>query len=127
MALSQAPVCATLPFDGLGKADGFYSEKLGLKRISGSADEGYLLYEAGSGSTIMLFESDSKKSEDTAATFNVSDLDMEVAELKKKGVTFEEYDLPGIKTINGVAQMGEMRGAWVKDPGGNILSIMEAK
>jgi hypothetical protein len=40
-------------------------------------------------------------------------------------VTFEEYDLPGLKTVNGIAELGGMRGAWFKDPEGNILSVVE--
>ena len=58
------------------------------------------------------------------AYWQVTDLEREVAELKARGVTFEEYDMPGIKTDNGVITMPDgSRGAWFKDCEGNILSI----
>jgi len=121
--LSHASVAATLPYRGLKSAEEFYVTKLGLKLTAGSIKDGFLEFEAGDGTTIQLFESDSKKSNDTAATFEVTNLDAEMADLRKKGIMFEEYDLPGIKTVKGVATMGTHRGAWIKDPGGNILAL----
>jgi catechol-2,3-dioxygenase len=123
--LSRSPVSATLPFDGLKAAPGFYSKKLGLKLLSGSVKEGHMEFGAGKGTVIELFESDSRKSKDTAATFVVGDLAKEMKALRKKGVKFEEYDLPDVKTVNGVSTMGEMRAAWIKDPGGNILALLQ--
>jgi catechol 2,3-dioxygenase-like lactoylglutathione lyase family enzyme len=108
---------------GLKSARDFYSKKLGLKLVSGSPKQGWLEFAAGKGSRIMLFESDSKKSNDTAATFEVPDLAKAMAALRKKGVEFEDYDLPEVKTVDGVATMGKHKGAWVKDPGGNILAL----
>ena len=61
----------------------------------------------------------------TAATFQGGDIDAAVAELRGKGVTFEEYDLPEVKTENGIAQLGSDRGAWFKDPDGNILALIQ--
>jgi catechol 2,3-dioxygenase-like lactoylglutathione lyase family enzyme len=121
--LSRAPVSATLPCRGLKAALTFYTKKLGLKLKSGSVKDGYLEFAAGGGTVLSLFESDSTKSKDTAATFEVDDLDREMKALAKRGVKFEDYDVPGIKTINGVATMGDHKGAWIKDPGGNILGL----
>jgi catechol 2,3-dioxygenase-like lactoylglutathione lyase family enzyme len=121
--LSKYRVFATLPFDGLEKAEEFYSNKLGLKRRSGSVQHGFLEYEAAGGTVLQIFESDSDKSDDTAATFVVEDLAREMAELRAKGVKFEEYDLPGVKTKDGVATMGKSKGAWIKDPGGNVIAL----
>ena len=125
--LSKAPVAATLPVRGLKAAENFYSRKLGLKRRSGSVKEGYLEYQAGGGTILQLFESNSrKKSDNTAATFEVGNLDREMATLRKRGVEFEEYDLPGIKTVEGVADLDGMgRGAWFKDPDGNVIALHE--
>jgi hypothetical protein len=53
----------------------------------------------------------------------VDDVEKAVVDLRSKGVTFEEYDMPGIKTVNGIADMGDFKGAWFKDPEGNILAI----
>jgi catechol 2,3-dioxygenase-like lactoylglutathione lyase family enzyme len=121
--LSRSFVSTTLPFDGLAAARAFYTKRLGLRLASGSVKEGWLEFRAGKGTSIGVFESDSKKSDDTAATFEVTDLAKEMRDLRKKGVKFEEYDLPGIKTVDGVATMGDDKGAWFKDPGGNILAL----
>jgi hypothetical protein len=95
--LSKSPVSATIPFRGLKSARTFYSGKLGLELSSGSVKEGYLAYRAGKGTSLLLFESKSKKkSDNTAATFEVANLAREMTRLRKKGVVFEEYDLPGI-------------------------------
>ena len=123
--LSKSPVAATLPFNGLKAAKDFYSKKLGLRLASGSVKEGHLEFAAGKGTLIELFESDSRKSKDTAATFEVKDLAKEMAALRRKGVVFEEYDLPGLKTVKGVAIMGDSKAAWIKDPGGNILALLQ--
>lgn len=127
--LSKAPVAATLPFRGLKAAEQFYSRKLGLKRASGSVKDGYLEYRVGGGTTLQLFESKSrKKSDNTAATFEVSNLDREMTTLRRRGVEFEEYDLPGIKTVDGVADLGRMgRGAWLKDPDGNVIALHQSR
>src|SRR5262245_40333555 len=125
--LSKSPVCATLPFDGLDKAESFYTKRIGLELVAGSANDGFLEFKAGGQTVLQVFESDSKKSDDTAATFEVKDLDKEMADLRSRGVTFEEYDMPGVKTVNGVAAMGQSRGAWFKDQGGNVIAVCEAK
>jgi catechol 2,3-dioxygenase-like lactoylglutathione lyase family enzyme len=125
--LSTSPLIATLPYRGLKTAQAFYTKKLGLKRLDGSVKDGYLEYRTGKGTKLLLFESNSpKKSDNTAATFEVTNLAREMTRLRKKGVVFEEYDLPGIKTVNGVAEgMGKI--AWVKDPAGNILALHEGE
>ncbi len=126
--LSNSPVTATLPFRGLKLAEDFYSSKLGLVLASGSVEDGYLEYKAGQGTLLQLFESTSdQKSDNTAATFEVADLPQEMASLRKKGVVFEDYDLPGMKTVNGVAEADGMgRIAWFKDPDGNVIALHEA-
>jgi predicted enzyme related to lactoylglutathione lyase len=126
--LSKAPLAATLPFRGLKAAQNFYSRKVGLKLRSGSAKDGYLEYKTGGGTALLVFESNSrKKSDNTAATFEVGNLDREMVTLRKKGVEFEEYDLPGIKTVDGVADLNGMgRGAWFKDPDGNVIALHES-
>jgi predicted enzyme related to lactoylglutathione lyase len=125
--LSKSPVAATLPYRGLKSAQAFYSRKLGLELTSGSVKEGYLAYRAGKGTSLLLFESKSKKkSDNTAATFEVANLAQEMTRLRKKGVVFEEYDLPGIKTVDGVAEgMGKI--AWIKDPDGNVLGLHQGE
>ena len=121
--LSTSHVAATLPYRGLKTAPGFYGKKLGLKLKSGSIREGYLEFAAGKGTVIQLFESKSRKSKDTAATFEVKNLAREMAALRKRGIKFKEYDLPRIKTVNGIATMDGHKGAWIQDPSGNIIGL----
>lgn len=124
--LSKLPVAPSLPFDGLKAAKSFYETKLGLKLVSGSVKEGYLEFAAGGGTSLGVFESNSDKSDDTAATFEVDDLAKEMAALRKKRIVFEEYNLPGVKTVRGVATMGDQQAAWFKDPGGNVLCLHQS-
>src|SRR5262245_7157775 len=121
--IAKAPVSATLPFRGLQAAEDFYARRLGLDLVSGSVADGCMEFAAGGGTVLQVFESDSKKSDDTGATFEVEDLDKEMAELREKGIRFEEYSLPGIETVNGIATNGEHRAAWFKDPSGNVLCL----
>ena len=121
--LSKCRVAATLPYDGLATAEPFYGGKLGLELKSGSVADGWLEFAGGDGTVIEVFESDSPKSDDTSATFEVEDLEREMADLRGKGVKFEEYDLPGIKTVRGVATMEGHRAAWIKDPAGNVIAL----
>jgi catechol 2,3-dioxygenase-like lactoylglutathione lyase family enzyme len=123
--LSRSPIAATLPCRSLKAALPFYTKKLGLRLASGSVKDGYLEFAGGGGTVLQLFESKSTKSKDTAATFEVADLDKEMKALAKRGVKFEHYNLPGIKTVDGVATMDGHRGAWIRDPGGNILGLHE--
>jgi hypothetical protein len=55
----------------------------------------------------------------------VDDVGAEVAELKARGVVFEEYDMPGIKTVNGIATAGGAKTAWFKDTEGNTLAVSQ--
>jgi catechol 2,3-dioxygenase-like lactoylglutathione lyase family enzyme len=61
----------------------------------------------------------------TVAGFEVDDLVATMATLRERGVGFEEYDLPGLKTTDGMAQLGPNRGSWFKDPDGNIFALVE--
>jgi len=58
------------------------------------------------------------------ATFLVEAIEDEVGELRRRGVTFEEYDLPTLKTVDGVASVGPIKGAWFKDPDGNVIGVV---
>jgi len=64
-----------------------------------------------------------RKAEHTAVSFEVDDVDAEVRELTRRGVRFEDYDYPGLKTVNKVCVLGSEKAAWFKDPEGNILCI----
>jgi catechol-2,3-dioxygenase len=114
---------ATLPVTDLGRARTFYEKTLGL--TAQEENPGGVLYSVGS-SPLFVYPSEfAGTNQATAATFEVSDLDSTVSELRGAGVTFEEYDFPGLKTENGIADLEGDRGAWFKDPDGNILSVIQ--
>ena len=123
--LSNAPVCPTLSVSDLARARKFYEEVLLLKSMDKTMTGSEAMYECGKGTALMIFQTKTKPGDDTAAGFMVSDLAAEMTDLKSRGVVFEDYDFPGLKTVNGVATFGNVKGAWFKDPDGNILSLTQ--
>ncbi|WP_128978378.1 VOC family protein [Streptomyces roseicoloratus] len=123
--LSDSPVAAIIPVNDLARAKRFYAETLGLPLTKESPED--TRFETG-GTTIGLYETPyGGQAEHTLASWKVADLDAEMKELRSKGVTFEDYDLPGIKTVDGVVESDTMRGAWFKDSEGNILCMTEER
>ena len=124
--LTNAPVAPTIPVVDLERAKAFYIDKLGLKLASENA--GGVIIEAGGGSTLLLFpRAEATKAEHTAAGFFVADVAAEVAALRANGVVFEDIDMPGLKTENGIAHIGPFTAAWFKDTEGNILGIADVR
>ncbi len=110
---------ATLPVSDVEAARSFYTETLGLEFLEENPGGMYL--QAGS-SRIFVYPSEfAGTNQATAVGFDVDDIAAAVAELRGKGVTFEEYDVPGLKTENGIAELEGEKAAWFKDPSGNIL------
>ena len=64
-------------------------------------------------------------SQASQAFWEVKDVEREVADLRKRGVEFEDYDLPNMKTVNGIAAVGKVKTAWFKDTEGNIMALVE--
>ncbi|MEU4066085.1 VOC family protein [Streptomyces wedmorensis] len=123
--LSDSPIAAIIPVNDMARAKRFYSETLGLPLTRETAED--TRYECG-GTVIGLYETPyGGKAEHTLASWKVADLDAEMSTLRSKGVTFEDYDLPGIKTVDGVVESDTMRGAWFKDSEGNILCVVEER
>lgn len=114
----------TLPAADLDRAKAFYQDKLELEP-SGEGPGGVFFSTAG-GTRFALFPTPNPdRGGHTQMGFTVDDLDAEVAHLKARGVVFEEYDFPGLKTENGIAQTGPNRGAWFKDTEGNTIGLIE--
>jgi predicted enzyme related to lactoylglutathione lyase len=112
---------ATLPAKDLERAKSFYADKLELKP-SEETPAG-ITYRVGKGG-FALFESTGAPSGDhTQLGFEVDDLEAAVEELRGRGVVFEEYDFPGFKTVNGIAEIEGEKGAWFKDSEGNLLAV----
>ncbi len=115
---------ATIPAQDLARAKAYYEEKLGLKPSEEGPDG--LTYDV-AGTKFLLFESRGKASGDhTQFGWEVADIDAAVTQLRANGVVFEEYDMPGFKTVDGIAEIDGERGAWFKDSEGNLLAVAEA-
>ena len=85
-----------------------------------------MIYECGSGSWVFVYPSaGAGTSKASTAFWAVKDVAAEVAELKARGVVFEEYDMPGIKMENSIASAGGAKTAWFKDSEGNILAVSQ--
>ena len=124
--LSNAPFTTLLPVIDLDRARHFYEDRLGLLPVGNSPD-GKFNYACG-GATLALFpRTEGTKAEHTAVSFRVADIESEVADLEARGVVFEDYDLPGLKTVNHVCVLGSEKAAWFKDPEGNIHCIHEER
>ena len=120
--LANAPVHATLPVVDFDRARKFYEETLGLKVIKTDPSPGAVL-QAGEGTYIYIYKRGATKADHTAASFTVKDVEATVKGLKAKGVVFDELDVPGIKTVDSVATIGDVKGAWFKDTEGNTLAV----
>jgi catechol 2,3-dioxygenase-like lactoylglutathione lyase family enzyme len=124
--LDKARITAIVPVSDLEAAIEFYEARLGL-RLDERRDDLPTNREAelsGASGNLLLYESvGAGQSRHTVAAFRVDDLDAVVAGLRTRGVVFEEYDLPDLKTVDGIASVGDVRGAWCKDPDGNILAV----
>jgi catechol 2,3-dioxygenase-like lactoylglutathione lyase family enzyme len=113
----------TIPAKDLDGTRRFYEDVLGAQVVM--EDPGGITYRSGD-SYFSLYPTEfAGTAQHTLGAFVVRDVGAAVAELRGKGVTFEDYDLPGVKTVDGIAELGGTRGAWVKDPEGNILSVVE--
>jgi catechol 2,3-dioxygenase-like lactoylglutathione lyase family enzyme len=114
---------ATIPAKDLQGTRRFYEDVLGLQVVQD--DPAGILYRSGD-SAVMLYPTEfAGTAQHTLGTFLVEDVDAAVADLRSKGVTFEEYDMPGLKTEGGIAELGGVKSAWFKDPEGNILALGE--
>ena len=116
------PIYPSLPATDLERAKRFYAEKLGL--TPESELPGGLWYRCGKDTRFSVFTSQGEANGTyTQVLWLVEDVESEVAALKARGVVFEEYDLPSLKTVNSIATAGPIKGAWFKDSEGNLLSL----
>ena len=123
--LKNAPVVPYIPATEIARARKFYEEKVGL--VPRQEIAGGVVYECGKGSWIFLYQSGGAgTSKASQAFWQVEDVEAEVTALRAKGVVFEEYDLPGLKTVNGIASGGGARAAWFKDTEGNIMALIQS-
>ena len=132
--LAGSNVASRIPAQDHRRARSFYAEKLGPEPVE--ERPGGLRYRCGNGE-FALFESAGAAAGDRTqmAWEEVDDLEEIIAQLRERGVIFEEYDVPGLETVNGIAEVegnypskggvGE-QAAWFKDSEGNLLAIGQA-
>lgn len=114
---------ATIPAKDIDSTRKFYEGVLGLEIVRETPAG--ITYRAGD-STLSLYPTQfAGTAQHTLGGFVVGDVQAAVADLRARGVTFEEYDMPGLKTVDGIAELEGEKGAWFKDPEGNILSVYQ--
>jgi catechol 2,3-dioxygenase-like lactoylglutathione lyase family enzyme len=127
--LKNGRVATRLPAQDLARARAYYSEKLGLDPVE--VREGGLRYVCGGGEFALFESAGAPSGEHTQMSWEVEDIEATVRDLRARGVEFEEYDVPGLRTVDGIADIegnypskgtGE-RGAWFRDSEGNVLGI----
>ena len=124
--LGEARLLANFKSADLARTVDFYEGTLGLpvlhrREIMPGVDE----VRFGAGGGILCFESgDPQGKTNDLVGWDVDDVEATVAALRDKGVVFEEYDYPSLKTVDGIATVGSMQAAWFKDPDGNLLALV---
>ena len=122
--LKRSRIVPYIPVADVARARKFYEDKIGLTPKETYA--GGVIYECGNGSWVFMYPTPGAgTSKASTAFWSVDDVEAEVAELRARGVTFEDYDMPGLKTVNGIATAGGARTAWFRDSEGNILAISQ--
>ncbi len=126
MVLGERTFYANIPVKDLQEAKRFYENTLGASPVR--EDEEFLEYRTGDSHFGLYPNQDAAGSAlHTLGSFMVEDIEATVTELRSRGIDFEEYDMPGLKTENGIAQIGPYKGAFFRDPDGNILSVVEVE
>jgi catechol 2,3-dioxygenase-like lactoylglutathione lyase family enzyme len=130
--LKNGRVATRIPVQDLDRARRFYAEKLGLE--PSEERPGGLLYRCAGGEFALFDSAGGSPGTFTQMAWDVDDIEATVAEMKARGVVFEEVDLPGLRTVDGIAEVsgnypskggkGE-RAAWFRDSEGNMLGIGE--
>jgi catechol 2,3-dioxygenase-like lactoylglutathione lyase family enzyme len=122
--LSDRRVYSTIPAADLARAQRWYAERLGLEpRV---IEPMGAVYDLGEGTGFLLYQTpNAGQAPNTLMSFASSNVRADIEALRQRGVVFEEYDFPGLKTVDGVAKIGERDGAWFKDSEGNILALGE--
>jgi len=122
--LGDREAIATVAVRDLTVAKKFYATTLRLKQVDTEGDEA-VVYATGTSRLVVYRSQFARTNQATAVTWNVgADVDGVVRELKSNGVTFEHYDMPGMKREGDIHVAGGTRAAWFKDPDGNIHSLV---
>jgi catechol-2,3-dioxygenase len=124
--LVRHPIDVMLLATDLGVAKEFYGERVGLEVLLETDD--FVAFKCGGDSRLVVTRSSTGTGEkQTKASWRVSDIAAEVVELRSRGVEIAEYDEPGLKTDDGVADVGFAFAAWFVDPSGNTVGLLQFK
>jgi len=124
--LVNNPIDPMILANDLAVAREFYGERIGLELLLESDD--FLTFKCGGDSRLVVTRSSTSTTEpQTKASWRVSDLAAEVAELRSRGVAVQELDEPGLKTVDGIADVGFALAAWLADPHGNSIGLLQFK
>ena len=121
--LKTAPIRAYIPASDISRARKFYEQSVGLTPKEEYA--GGVIYQCGGAEAFLYQTHNAGTSKASQAFWHVDDVEAEVADLKARGVQFEEYDMPGVRTKNSIATGGGAKTAWFKDTEGNILAVSQ--
>lgn len=122
--LQKSPMYAYIPAQDVDRARQFYEQKLGFKPKMETG--GGVVYDCAGGTSCFLYPTpNAGTSQASQAFWQVADVESEVAELKARGVVFEDYDMPG-KDANGIVNQGGAKAAWFKDTEGNIMAVIQS-
>ena len=121
--LQQSPMYAYIPARDVARARRFYEDTLGFK--PGAEVAGGVHYEFAGGTGCFLYPTpNAGTSQASQAFWQVEDIEREVADLKARGVVFEDYGMPG-QDADGIVNQGGARAAWFRDSEGNILAVIQ--
>ncbi|MCU1440842.1 MAG: glyoxalase [Rhodoglobus sp.] len=119
-------VQTVLPAADLARARRYYHDKLGMD--SDEEHDGMVLFHPFPGGVFGIYETpNAGTAQNTQMNWMTDDLDGEMSVMRSNGVVFEDYDMPGLKTENGVAETAEARSAWFRDSEGNFICVTEMK
>lgn len=125
MSLSPTHTTTVLPVTDPERAKHYYADTLGLPFVRSGPDGGQVFALNDNAALSLLEKPPGVQAEYTVLSFEVPDIMTFMTELEEKGVQFEDYDLPDLKTVDHIAVMGSEKAAWFKDPDGNILCLHE--
>jgi catechol-2,3-dioxygenase len=124
--LAEHPIDVMLTAPDLGAIRQFYGDQVGLDVLIESDD--FVTFRCGGASRLVVTRTTEPSTEQsTKASWRVADVAAEVAELRARGVDVADYDDPGLKTVDGVADVGFALSAWLVDPGGNTIGLLQFK
>ncbi len=120
--LTESTITTMLPVTDTDRAGHFYADSLGLKQ-TGKGEDGTLYFGVAGGAIGLRQMPAGTQSENTALSFEVTDLEGEISTLEGHGVRFQDFEMEGLKTVDHIAEMGSERAAWFNDSEGNVLCL----